>query len=176
MKDRRIRRKHQGGPDAPSLIRDAAPPERWNHGVAPEVVDTGRQQVSRPVAALKASGKIDDAEAAAAERYYRDFTLALCGARDVDKVGTGGGQAGFSAAVIDAMTGYREASQAVGQRADALLRLVVVEEMSCRSLAERMGVGVEHMSGKVATVLEALADHYAAADKRRRGPAIARAA
>jgi hypothetical protein len=131
----------------------------------------GRQQVARPVLALRDSGKIGDAEVTAAERFYRDFALAMFGARDSERAGGGGGQQGFSAAVLDAMTGYRRAAQAIGIRSDALLRLVVVEEMSCRALAERMKTTHDHVSGRIAQVLEVLADHYARADKRDRGTA-----
>lgn len=157
-------------PDREVAVRDAAPGERWQHGAEPEVVAAGRQQVARPVLALRRSGKVGDAEVAAAERYYADYALALCGARDMERIGAGGGVQAFFAATVDAVTRYREAAQAIGPRGDALLRLVVVEEMSCTALGARLGTNHHDAGGRVATVLEVLADHYAAVDRKRSAP------
>ena len=150
--------------------RDAAPAERWQHGTDAEVVE-GRQQIARPVLALRKSGRIGDAEVEAAGRFYRDYALGMHGARDSTASGSGGGAQGFSAAMIDALTGYRAACQALGNYHTDLLRVVVVEECSISSTAGRSARERERAAQRVAEALKALADHYANADGARPGKA-----
>ena len=148
--------------------RDAAPAERWQHGTVAEVIE-GRQQIARPVLALRKSGRIGDAEVEAAGRFYRDYALGMFGARDAMASGSGGGAQGFSAAMIDALTGYRAACQALGNYHTDLLRVVVVEECSLTAFAGRSARHRERAAQSVAEALKALADHYAKVDGARPG-------
>ena len=147
-----------------SAPRDTAPAQRWQHGVEAEVID-GRQQVARPVAALRKSGRIGDAEVEAAARFYRDYALGMCGARDAERAGGGGGQAGFAAAVIDAMGAYQDVRRALGRRDFDYAVGLVVEERSLRALAGgRGGRMAMRVAGLAGDALRALADHYAKVD------------
>jgi hypothetical protein len=152
-----IKRRDKSAP----LPRDSAPAERWGHGTDVEVTAIGREQIARPVAALLRSGKIGQAEATAAERYYADFALGVCGARDTARVGRGGGSDGITGAQIAAMESYRRAAAAIGRRADALLRELVIEETSLRAMAKARGHASTHfVCGMVVFALSILADHY----------------
>lgn len=150
--------------------RDAqhAPAERWRHGSDAETSDTGAQQVARPVARLRKLGKIGDAEVVAADRFYRDAAFAM-GARDGQKTGTGGGQAGFSAAQIDAITRYRQAANALSLDQFWLLLRVVVEEVSIYALAGAAGRPHGRVQAAAAAALKALSAHYAAIDGAKPG-------
>ena len=148
-------------------ISVGAPSRRWAHGTEFEVTPGGRQQIAPPVAALRRSGKLGDAEVTAAERFYRDYAL-VNGSRDPDRVGGGGGQQGFSAMVLDAQTRYRQAVRTLGPRASSLLHLVVIEEMSCRAISARMGSNHEDVGSRVAAALEVLAAHYETVDRAKR--------
>jgi hypothetical protein len=146
---------------------DTAPPERWRHGADPEMEGGLRQRVSRPVLALQRSGRIGQAEVTAADRFYTDYALGMCQARDPERSGGAGGQQGFSAAVIDAMTGYRQAVQALGLFRSAVLHDLVIEETSISTMAGADGGRVwTDTRNEVALILQALADHYATLGSR----------
>lgn len=144
-----------------------APRERWQHGAEPVPTAAGGQQVARPVLALQRSGKIGPGEVAAAERLYSDYALGVCGARDSGRTGGGGGVQEFSASMLDAMTRYRRARDAVGHRAEEVLRAVVVDETSLKALAAAAGVRTDYVCGMVVAALQSLADHYASARPAR---------
>jgi hypothetical protein len=63
---------------------ERATDERGRHG-ADLIVKDGVQRVCTGVMALRSSGKVGDAEVVASERWYRDFALAIHGAKDADR-------------------------------------------------------------------------------------------
>jgi hypothetical protein len=159
-----------GHTDTTSIAVAVAPARRWKHGVEREMSETGGERVSSTLRKLRESGKIGDAEVWAAERFYRDTALAE-GARDPEAKGSGGGMQAYSAAQLDAVTGCRRVVEMLGPWAEGLLRLAVVDEASCRAIAERTGTNDQFIGGMLSAALRFLAHHYTVADhfyRRRR--------
>ncbi len=94
--------------------RDAAPPERAQHGHDLAVVD-GVQQVRSAVAGLLADRSIGTADKATSERWYRDFALVVHGAADPSDGSGGGGASGCLDAVVAAGRSHDAARAAIGE-------------------------------------------------------------
>lgn len=145
-----------------------APPERWGHGSTFSRTESGAQRVCGAVARLHLSGKLGDAEMAAAERYYRDAMLALGVSPSLanePRASATPGDPGHALIVrITARTALRRAREAVGPRMAALLDAAVIGERSARAIAAEMGYDHQHVGGRIAAAVEALTDHYAQAD------------
>lgn len=158
-----VKRKH--APAAGSPTRDAAPAERWQHGVE-AVVQEGRQQIVRPVTLLHRSGRVGDAEVQAAARYYDDYSFGVCGASDEGRGGSGGGVDGYNIAAIEALGAYLDVGRALGPSVAEVLFCHVVEERSIRSKVGGGSAGMKR-AALFASALKDLADHYSRADGAR---------
>jgi len=150
-----------------------APGERWQHGqeraaatrlLVPELVANG-------VWALREGDDIGDPEVVAAERFRADYTFGVEGVRD-PIAGRCGGHDPHDAQIArsEAITRYREITDAIGPRLSAWLVSLVVMDWSFAAMQRAympgpLGARIE-MRGRCTTVLILLSRMYAAIDKR----------
>ena len=129
----------------------AAPSERWQRGSEYDVValldldagiDVERvQRAHNGVAALARSGRIGFPEVAAAARWTADYERSMRSSycepatAGIRGSGTNVGPENRYASGVDAATRHRQAREAVGVGADLLLRAVVADGRSLRSVA-----------------------------------------
>lgn len=154
---------------------NAAPAERWQHGQEALVLNR-RQYVRDGVVALVRSGKIGPAEWRAADKWYRDYSLAEGGpAKRGDfgaSVSTTYNSRTPADAIIDARTSLREACAAVGAMGTALLRMFVAEQLGYSRIAERQPFDKltgQDVKGAVIYTLSRLAEFYSPPVNMERG-------
>ena len=149
--------------NATALNATRAPAERWNHGAEEAVVDSV-QRVCDGVARLAKTGKIGAGEVLAAERWYRDYALAVMGVFDAPPGASSGGgdahTAGFARA--KAAHAFREALAAVGREGGDILRMFVVDGWTMAGVGVVLGMDRMAAAGAVVVTLRRLAEHYAA--------------
>jgi hypothetical protein len=127
----------------------------------------GRQQVGRPVVALRAKGSISDGEVVAATRYYDDYAFGVHGADIATRAGSGGGVDGYSIAQIEALGRYLDVMRGLGPLTAAILDTFVIHEKTIRAMAGPSGARQKQLSTIVVTALKDLADHYDRVDNAR---------
>lgn len=175
-------------PEIGELGETRAPAERWQRGSEPELVTiddeptSGRdlrprvQRVLTGLRQLERTGRIDGADIASAVRWRQDYELAVHAAKDPEARGSsgGGGVGAWLAAIVDVVTRHREASEAVGNRGDELLRLYVAEGVSLRQISD-IEVGSRsnwnhrsQVSDELQRAIKGLTAHYEAVQKRGR--------
>jgi hypothetical protein len=145
--------------------------ERASHGVELQTRE-GVQSVRSGVMQLRAAGRIGDAEVVASERWYRDYALAIHGAKDSAIEGSGGSPDGAGVATLAAVDANRKAREAIGQRGETLLIAFVAEGLSLSKIAKQIGADRKELAGEVRGSLIRLAEHYQAADTRQRERAV----
>ena len=128
-----------------------ATPERAAQGVKLEVID-GVQRVRSGPGQLRSSGRISDNEMLATERWYKNYALAVHGARDSNSSGSGGGQEGLSLAILQAVEAHNAATAAVGQHGHVILRAFVADGRSLRSMASSGPARAKAARAVVATI------------------------
>lgn len=197
----------------PRLINIAsAPSERWQRGCEYEIsslsaalhgVDAERvQRAHDGVAALARSGRIGFPEVAAATRWTADYERSMRSSycepatAGIRGSGTNVGPENRYASGVDASTRHRQAREAVGELGDLLLRAVVGDGRSLRSIAAsfaaRLAVlnarkakvapsvraaligGRAKLTSDLADTLSVLAAHYQRCDDEGRGGVLGR--
>lgn len=154
-----------------------ATPERHNHNdLMSDVLDDCAtvQRVQSGVLALRQSGKIGDAEVAAAERWYADYALAEHGAASPALAGSGGGAGCFLDAQLQAIGNYRAVRTGLGEHLDLRLRVYVGEGLSLRKMSAELGIDQKTVCGMLVADLQTLANFYAIWDGARRAGAVVR--
>jgi hypothetical protein len=144
---------------------ERATPERWMHGVEAEIAD-GVQRVVSSVGALRRAGELTDADVATCERWYRDFALAVFGARDAGTGGSGD-PAGAMDAVVKASEGYKLACRTLGIVGDRLMRAFVGAGLSLAAMGKATGRNQTKVAGAVVVIIQRLTEHYAEVDHAR---------
>ena len=163
---------------------DTAPPERFkNHGVESEIIKGTKEDSYRSVQKIKngidtllISGKIDMAEASSASRWCNDYEFGELGAKwSAERTGSSSDAMTKAESMhysivsrLDARKNYVEASKAVGEFGETILRLFIHEGQSMSSVSRRMGQKQQDMAGAVITVLKRLTEHYFDLDNSRR--------
>ena len=154
-------------------LGERASPERQDKGSNFRVVE-GVQRLWGPISALHRSGDIDDCHVVAADRWYRDFVLGVEGARDPEarRSGKAGDIHAGMLSRVAACERHREVREALGFCGEIRLHLMLVEELSFSSIADKLLPGDVNGRKKVAAqmvfLLEQLVEHYASLDQRRR--------
>ena len=159
-------------------LENRVSPERLRKGNEFRVLE-GVQRLHGPLAALHRSGEIGDVHVAVADRWYRDYVLGVEGARDPDSARSGKARdfhAGMLARVA-ACTRHRGVRDALGLCAEIRLRLFLVDELSFSSIAEKLMPrdvnGRKKVAAQMTFLLEQLAEHYEATDRRCRPSRVA---
>lgn len=130
--------------------------------VVTPAVTSRAMRVVRPVITLRDRGSIDDRHVAAADRWYRDWSLVAGGGRDCadGRAGRSHAPGGLAEAVVIAASELRAADRAVGTLGRWVLDRLVATDVSCTSMAAQRGIRVEAMSGICISVLDRLREHY----------------
>ena len=100
---------------------------------------------------------------AAGRRYYALWAACQCSGRPLVPMRVTGSAAtadGAAVAGVDAVTRFREASEAVSVRAYGAIALVVIEGASLRDVATALGVSQATASADLLTGLDCLAAHF----------------
>ena len=118
-------------------------------------------------------GEIEDAEHAAAERWYRDYATGVLGGRD-PKEGrcTGGADAhDVQIARLSATTRSIAARRVIGFCGEVRMKAVMVDELTFVAAASRLmpgkSGGERLIKAQVELILKQLVEHYGAVDRAR---------
>ena len=157
-------------PDAYHAER--APPERLTKGQDVRLQDNVQRMVGA-LATLLPEGGVEQARAAAAERWYRDYVMGVVGARDPE-VRPSGRAPDIHAAMLAraaAIGRCRAVREGLGLCSELRLKLLLVDELSFSAIAAMLLPGDTNGRRKIAAqmsfLLEQLAEQYGSIDRRR---------
>lgn len=126
---------------------------------------------------LARTGDIDQAQSAAAERWYRDYVMGVIGARDPEAA-TSGRAPDIHARMLArtaAVARCRSVRNGLGLCGEMRLKLLLVDELSFSSIATSLLPGDVNGRKKIAAqmsfLLEQLAELYQHLDRERPAPA-----
>ena len=169
---RTIRRSRELEPTvATSKQPERASAERSSKGQT-LVIQDNVQRVVGALAPLARNGDIDQAQTSAAERWYRDYVMGVIGARDPEAKRSGKAPDLHASmlARAAAVTRCRAVRNGLGLCGELRLRLLLIDELSFSSIANRLFPGDvngrKKIAAQMAFLLEQLAELYLALDKR----------
>lgn len=129
------------------------------------------QYVVNAVSTLVRIGDIDDAQAGAAERWYRDYVMGVIGARDPDQRGSGKAPDLHASmlARTAAVARCRAVRDGLGTCGEERLKLFLLDELTFSSIAARLlpgdGNGRKKIAAQIVFLLQQLAELYQHIDR-----------
>ena len=151
---------------------DRAPRERLGKGQDLRIKDDVQRIVSG-LTTLASTGDVDQAQSAAAERWYRDYVLGVVGARDPEARRSGKAPDIHAAmlARTAAIGRCRAVRQGLGLCGEVRLKFLLIDELSFSVIAARLLPGDVNGRKKIASqfslLLEQLTELYAEFDQQR---------
>lgn len=149
------------------LEADRREPADWRgqHAAGIETLETARagiriRRVQAPLDWYWSRKLIDSREYDAGTSLRQAYELGVCGARDADQAGGGGGVGGYSEAQLCAAETYRKAIAAVGRHLAKVLVDVICCEYSADQIAKRTGEDRKGIMALLRVALRTLADHW----------------
>lgn len=124
------------------------------------------QYVVSSLSLLARSGDIDDAQAGAAERWYRDYVLGVIGARDPDQRRSGKAPDLHASmlARTAAVARCRAVRGGLGACGEERLKLFLIDELTFSSIAAKLlpgdGNGRKKIAAQIVFLLQQLAELY----------------
>ena len=151
---------------------DRATPERLAKGQDSRLQDNVQRMVGA-LATLLPEGAVEQARAAAAERWYRDYVMGVVGARDPE-ARCSGRAPDIHAAMLArsaAIGRCRAIRDGLGLCSELRLKLLLIDELSFSAIAAVLLPGDANGRKKIAAqmsfLLEQLTEQYASIDRRR---------
>lgn len=126
------------------------------------------------VSVLLRAEEIDQAQAGAAERWYRDYVMGVIGARDPEQRGSGKAP-DVHASMLSrtaAIARCRVVREGLGSCGEERLKLFLIDELTFSAIAGRLfpgdGNGRKKIAAQIVFILQQLAEIYHLIDKRCR--------